>query len=76
MDLPSLLLVSEAVTRAGLERQESRGAHFRDDFPDKNAEFAKFNLIVRRGRDGAMHIERVPLPPIPSQLQQVIEENK
>ena len=76
MDLPSLLLVSEAVTRAGLERQESRGAHFRDDYPDKNPEFAKFNLIVRRGRDGVMHIERVPLPPIPPQLQQVIEENK
>jgi succinate dehydrogenase / fumarate reductase flavoprotein subunit len=76
MDLPSLLLVSEAVTRAGLERQESRGAHFRDDYPDKNPEFAKFNLVVRRGRDGAMQIERVPLPPLPAPLQQVIEENK
>jgi succinate dehydrogenase / fumarate reductase flavoprotein subunit len=76
MDLPNLLLVSEAVARAGLERQESRGAHFRDDYPDKNPEFARFNLIVRRGRDGAMQIERVPLPPVPPQLQQVIEENK
>jgi succinate dehydrogenase / fumarate reductase flavoprotein subunit len=76
MDLPNLLLVSEAVTRAGLERQESRGAHFRDDYPDKNAEFAKFNLVLRRGRDGAMQIDRVPLTTVPPQLQQVIEENK
>ena len=39
-------------------------------------EFAKFNLVLRRGADGAMQIERVPLPPVPSELQQVIEENK
>jgi len=75
MDLPSLLLVSEAITRAGLERQESRGAHFRDDFPDKHAEFGTFNLVLRRGRDGAMEIERVPITPPPPELQQVIEEN-
>jgi succinate dehydrogenase / fumarate reductase flavoprotein subunit len=76
MELPCLLLVSEAVTRAGLERRESRGAHFRDDYPEKSAEFARFNLVVRRGRDGAMQIERVMLPPVPAELQQVIEENK
>jgi succinate dehydrogenase / fumarate reductase flavoprotein subunit len=76
MDLPSLLLISEAITRAGLERQESRGAHFRDDFPDKHAEFGTFNLVLRRGRDGAMEIERVPITPLPPELQQVIEENK
>jgi succinate dehydrogenase / fumarate reductase flavoprotein subunit len=76
MDLPNLLLVSEAIARAGLERQESRGAHFRDDFPDKHVEFGKFNLVLRRGRDGAMELERVPLTPVPPELQQVIEENK
>jgi succinate dehydrogenase / fumarate reductase flavoprotein subunit len=76
MDLPNLLLVSEAIARAGLERQESRGAHFRDDFPDKHVEFGTFNLVLRRGRDGAMELERVPLKPVPPELQQVIEENK
>src|SRR6185295_1969354 len=33
IDLHNLLTVSEAVTMAAIERKESRGAHFRDDFP-------------------------------------------
>jgi succinate dehydrogenase / fumarate reductase flavoprotein subunit len=76
IDLHSLLLISEAIARAGLERRESRGAHFRDDYPEKSAEFATFNLVIRKGGDGGMTIERVTLPPIPSELTQVIEENK
>src|SRR5215469_17908301 len=36
LDLPNLLTVSEAICRAGLRRKESRGGHFRDDFPDKS----------------------------------------
>ena len=53
MDLPNLLMVSEAITRAALLRKESRGAQFRDDFPDKDSEWGKHNIIVRRGVDGA-----------------------
>ena len=41
LDLSNLLTVSEAITRAALERQESRGAHFREDRPSKSAEFGK-----------------------------------
>src|ERR1700758_2714742 len=48
MDLDSLLVVSEAVTRAALLRKESRGAQFREDFPDKYAEWGKHNIVVRR----------------------------
>src|SRR6185436_5026500 len=43
LDLHNLLTVSEAITRCALERQESRGGHFRDDYPDKRAECATFN---------------------------------
>jgi succinate dehydrogenase / fumarate reductase flavoprotein subunit len=76
MDLPNLLTCSEAITRAALERKESRGAHFREDNPDKKAEYATFNIICRKGRDGEMQIVREPLPEMRADLKQIIEENK
>jgi succinate dehydrogenase / fumarate reductase flavoprotein subunit len=76
LDLPNLLVVSEAVTRAALERRESRGAQFRDDYPEKDAALGKVNVVVRRRRDGAMEVERVPLSPMPPELVAVIEEMK
>ncbi len=50
MDLDNLLTVSEIVTRAALERKESRGAQFRDDYPEKSEEWGKYNLRVTEGR--------------------------
>src|SRR5918911_2916207 len=49
LDLHNLLTVSMAVTRSALERKESRGAHFRDDHPGKDAASGKINVVVRRG---------------------------
>ena len=54
-DLANLLIVSEAITRSALERRESRGGHFRQDYPGKDKAFADFNVVVRQGPDGAMH---------------------
>jgi succinate dehydrogenase / fumarate reductase flavoprotein subunit len=76
MDLPNLLDVSEAVTRAAVLRKESRGAQFRDDYPEKSAEWAKYNIVVKRGGDGAMVVEQRPLTPMPEELKRVIEEMK
>jgi succinate dehydrogenase / fumarate reductase flavoprotein subunit len=76
LDLPNLLTVSEAITRAAIERKESRGAHFRDDYPDKSEECAKFNIIIRQGPDGEMQVTREPLPELAPELKQVIEEMK
>ena len=76
LDLPNLLMVSEAVTRSALERRESRGAHFREDFPDKEAALGKVNVVVRRGPDGTMQVSQVPIPAMPGELAQVIEEMK
>ena len=76
IDLPNLLTVSEAVTRAGLERKESRGAHFREDYPSKVDEFSTINLVIERDPDGAMRITRAPNAGLPPELQQVVEENK
>jgi len=76
LDLDSLLTVSEIVTLAALERKESRGAHFRDDFPSKSDAFATFNIVVRKGADGAPQLMREPLPAMRKDLKQVIEEMK
>jgi succinate dehydrogenase / fumarate reductase flavoprotein subunit len=76
LDLRNLLDVSEAITRSAIERRESRGGHFREDYPDKAAEFGQCNIAVRRGADGGMQVTRVPLPQMPAELKQVIEEQK
>jgi succinate dehydrogenase / fumarate reductase flavoprotein subunit len=76
IDLHCLMMVSEAITRAAIERKESRGAQFREDYPKKDDAFGTFNFVITKGADGAMQLERVPIAPIPAPLQQVIEENK
>jgi succinate dehydrogenase / fumarate reductase flavoprotein subunit len=76
IDLRNLLTVSEAITRSAIERKESRGGHFREDYPDKQPDYATFNIVTHKGPGGAMEIRRVPLPPMPPELKQVIEEQK
>jgi len=76
LDLDSLLTISELVARAGAERTESRGGHFRDDFPAKDEAWGKVNLEIRRGPDGAPQLRKVPVVAMPADLQQAIEENK
>ncbi len=74
LDLHNLLTVSEAITRAAIERRESRGGQYRDDYPNKEPEFAKFNFTLKKGADGQMQIERVPVPEMPDELKKIIEE--
>jgi succinate dehydrogenase / fumarate reductase flavoprotein subunit len=74
LDLGHLLTISEAITRCAIERKESRGGHFREDYPDKAAEYATVNIAVRKTRDGGMELQRVPIPEMPVELKQVIEE--
>jgi len=76
IDLNNLLTVSEMVTRAALERKESRGAHFRDDYPAKDDKFGSFNIVIRKGPGGDPQIMREPIPEMPAELKQIIEEMK
>ncbi|MBI3839239.1 MAG: fumarate reductase/succinate dehydrogenase flavoprotein subunit [Planctomycetia bacterium] len=75
LDLKNMLDVSEAVTRAALQRKESRGAHTRDDFADSDARWAKLNLIVRQGTDG-IEVSPRPLPEMPPELKKLLEEGE
>jgi len=76
LDLRNLLAVSEAIARSALERRESRGGHFRDDYPDKSAEFGTFNIAVKRNTTGAMDVVRRPIAEMPEELKLVIEAQK
>ena len=76
LDLQNLITVSEIVTRAALERKESRGGHFRDDFPDKDSAYGKFNIVIKRGSDGEPQVMREPIPEMREDLKRIIEENK
>jgi succinate dehydrogenase / fumarate reductase flavoprotein subunit len=76
LDLRNLLTVSEAIARSAIERKESRGGHFREDYPDKVAEFGTLNIATVPGAGGSMQVVRRPLAPIPAELKQIIEDQK
>jgi succinate dehydrogenase flavoprotein subunit len=75
IDMRNLLVVSEAIARAAAHRKESRGAHAREDFPEMDkGHWSKVNLVLKRGADGEMQLEEVPLPPVPDEIKKVLEE--
>jgi succinate dehydrogenase / fumarate reductase flavoprotein subunit len=75
IDLGPLLAVSECVTRAAIERRESRGAQTRDDHPLPDPALAKVNVVVRQ-RDGELTVTREPLPAMPDDLRALVEESQ
>jgi len=75
LDLRNQLIVCEAIARAAIERKESRGAQFREDYPEKDPEAARFNIVVRANGD-RMELVRRPIPPLPAELAAIIEEMK
>ena len=76
IDLKHLLTISQAITHAAIGRQESRGGHFRDDFPNKGATEGQMNIVLRKEADGSMEVRQEKIPQMPEHLQQIIEEMK
>ena len=72
IELPLMLTVAESITSAAIERRESRGGHTREDFPDSEAEFAKFNIVVRH-RGEELFISRELLTELPEDLRKLLE---
>ncbi|HUP75662.1 MAG TPA: fumarate reductase/succinate dehydrogenase flavoprotein subunit [Acidimicrobiales bacterium] len=73
LDLNTLLAVSEAITRAALERKESRGGHTRDDFPETDSELGKVNVVVRQRGDDLI-VSTEPIPAMPDELKKLLED--
>ncbi len=61
LDLRNIMLIADCVAQAALERQESRGGHTRDDFPDMSREWRKINLICSLDGD-RVSLRRQPMP--------------
>ena len=76
LDLHNLLTVSELITRAANQRKESRGAHFRDDYPQKDDSIGRCNIVVQRSESGEPQLSSEPLREMPAELKQLIEELK
>ena len=57
--LRNLLISSEAVAKSALLREESRGAHTREDFPSERKEWLEYNIINKKGKDGEMETVKV-----------------
>jgi succinate dehydrogenase / fumarate reductase flavoprotein subunit len=74
LDLKNMLDISEAVTKAALERTESRGGHTREDFPETDKEWGKVNCIVRQSKDG-INVAREPRPAMPAELEELLKKD-
>ncbi len=78
-DLPSMISVSRATALGARERHESRGGHTREDFPQADPEYGKFNFAqsIPDGRwDGEYVTERSPILVMPDELKALLEEAK
>ena len=73
-DLKSMLIVSEAIARCAHQREESRGAQSRVDFPKYNDEvWGTVNSVITKNSDGSMDLGTSPLPQMPEELKKIVE---
>ena len=75
-DLQSMVIYSEAIAKCALQRKESRGAHSRLDYPNTDPEHGKWNSLVKKANDGSLIVEKSPLPEMPGELKQLLEDKK
>jgi succinate dehydrogenase/fumarate reductase flavoprotein subunit len=61
LELDNLLLTAEAIALAALSRTESRGTHYREDYPERNDTDWRCNLLVTQSADSRLQAHRVPV---------------
>jgi succinate dehydrogenase / fumarate reductase flavoprotein subunit len=71
ISMQSLMITSQAVARAAYMREESRGAHTREDFQGEDEEWVKYNVVIRKGPDGGMQVEKELRPEPPKLLKEI-----
>ncbi|MEK6155167.1 fumarate reductase/succinate dehydrogenase flavoprotein subunit [Flavobacteriaceae bacterium 3-367] len=75
LGLRNLLITAEAVARAALEREESRGAHTRADFPGEQAAWLHYNIVITKGDDGNMQLTKVERPAPDAELERIAQSS-
>jgi len=76
MELNHMITVAKAIAISAKERKESRGGHFREDYPDKSEEYSKVNVTLKKGNGGNIEKRQVPKTPVRDDLKQIIDEMK
>ncbi len=71
ISLGPLFLTAEAVARAALVREESRGAHTRADFPGEQEAWQKVHVVIRKGEDGSMAVRQETAADAPDELAKI-----
>src|SRR5580698_3977993 len=75
-DLRNMLLVSDCVAQAALEREESRGGHTREDYPQMSPEWRKVNLVLTLNDDNRAELKHQPLAPMRLDLLSLFERSE
>jgi succinate dehydrogenase / fumarate reductase flavoprotein subunit len=75
LGMRKLLITAEAVARAAILREESRGAHTRADFPGEQKEWLNYNIISKKGPDGNMELIKVQRPKPDPELVRIAESS-
>jgi len=73
LDLKNMLDISEIVAKSALIREESRGAHTREDFPNSEDEWGKVNLVSKKSEE-IMEVEKVHLKELPDDLKELLDK--
>ena len=73
--LRNLLITAEATARAALLREESRGAHTREDFPDEQDHWLKYNVVSSKGEDGKMKLNKAGRPDPDPELERIAKSS-
>jgi len=76
LELTHMITVAEAIARAAFQRKESRGGHYREDFPEKSDAFGKVNINIKKDDKGEMTVTQVTKPKMRDDLQQIVNEMK
>ncbi len=75
IDLKNMLLVSESIARAALDRKESRGGHTRDDYPATDPSWGHINVLVRLNSDRTgVEVFHQDLPQMPDELKKLFDD--
>jgi succinate dehydrogenase / fumarate reductase, flavoprotein subunit len=76
LDLRNMLVVSECTARAALQREESRGGHTREDFPDMKPEWRRVTLVCSLAGPDEVRLEQQPVAPMRPELAGLFEHDE